>query len=184
MASFEESLALLPSLQSAASEIDLGALVETHSALLFRVAYSLLRSHAEAEDVVQDTFLRLIQKHRTLDDVRDHRLWLVRIAWNLSLDRLRRRRTRPADSAFVDSLIAPGTPADKALDESRRIHATLQEIEHLPRAERHALLLSSLEELENEEIAETLGRSESAVRGLLFRARNRLRERLEKAGYR
>lgn len=184
MASFEESLALLSSLQSAESEIDLAALVETHSALLFRVAYSLLRSHAEAEDVVQDTFLRLLQKPTTLSGVHNHRLWLVRIAWNLSLDRIRRRKTRSADSIFVDSLTAPGTPADQALDESRHIHAALREIEHLPRAERHVLLLTSLEDLDSPEIAAIIGRSEAAVRGLLFRARTRLRERLQKAGYR
>src|SRR6516225_10904633 len=114
MASFEESLALLSSTKSAESEIDLTALVETHSALLFRVAHSLLRSPAEAEDVVQDTFLRVLQHPRALPGIRDHRVWLVRIAWNLALDRIRRRNSRPADSQladsqFIDSLIAPNT---------------------------------------------------------------------------
>jgi RNA polymerase sigma-70 factor (ECF subfamily) len=167
MASFEESLALLSSTRSAESEIDVAALVEQmvqrHSALLFRVAHSLLRSRAA---------------------VRDDRVWLVRITWNLALDRLRRRRSRPGDPEFVDSLIAPGTPADRAIEESRHMHAALLEIERLPKQERQVLLLSSLEDLETAEIAAVIGRSEAAVRGLLFRARNRLRERLEKAGYR
>jgi RNA polymerase sigma-70 factor (ECF subfamily) len=192
MASFEESLALLSSVKSAESEIDLTALVETHSALLFRVAHSLLHSRAEAEDVVQDTFLRVLQvlgRPSALPDIRDYRVWLVRIAWNLALDRLRRRKSRPADSEFsdsqfVDTLIAPVTPADRALEDSRHIQAVLHEIERLPSRERHVLLLSSLEELETAEIAIIIGRSEAAVRGLLFRARTRLRDRLEKAGYR
>jgi RNA polymerase sigma-70 factor (ECF subfamily) len=184
MASFEESLALLSSIKSAESEIDLAALVETHSALLFRVAHGLLHSHAEAEDVVQDTFLRVLQRPASLPNVHDHRVWLVRIAWNLALDRLRRRKSRPTGSEFVDFLIAPGTPADRALDDSRQIHAVLREIERLPTLERQVLLLSSLEELETGEIASITSRSEAAVRGLLFRARTRLRERLEKAGYR
>lgn len=194
MASFEESLALLSSIKSAESEIDLTALVETHSALLFRVAHSLLHSRTEAEDVVQDTFLRVLEHPSALPGIRDHRVWLVRIAWNLALDRLRRRKSRPADSEFagsqfagsqfVDTLIAPNTPADRALEDSRHIHAVLREIERLPSRERQVLLLSSLEELETAEIAAITSRSEAAVRGLLFRARTRLRERLEKAGYR
>lgn len=187
MASFEESLALLSSVKSAESEIDLTALVETHSALLFRVAHSLLHSRSEAEDVVQDTFLRVLQAlahPSALPNIRDHRVWLVRIAWNLALDRLRRRKSRPGDSEFTNSLISPGTPADRALEDSRHIQAVLREIERLPSRERHVLLLTSLEELETAEIAAITGRSEAAVRGLLFRARTRLRERLEKAGYR
>jgi RNA polymerase sigma-70 factor (ECF subfamily) len=55
----------------------------------------------------------------------------------------------------------------------------LREIERLPKAERHVLLLSAIEELGTAEIAGVLGRSESAVRALLSRARSRLRERLE-----
>jgi len=184
MASFEESLALLSSIRSAESVIDLTAIVETHSALLFRVAHSLLHSHAEAEDVVQDTFLRVLERPASLPGIRDHRVWLVRIAWNLALDRRRRRKSRPAGSEFVDSLIAPATPADRALEDIRHIQAVLREIERLPSLERQVLLLSSLEELETAEIASVTSRSEAAVRSVLFRARTRLRERLEKAGYR
>jgi RNA polymerase sigma-70 factor (ECF subfamily) len=184
MASFEESVALLSSAKSVESEIDIAALVAMHSALLFRVAHSLLRSHTEAEDVVQDTFLRVLERPYALPGVRDHRVWLVRIAWNLSLDRLRRRKTRPSDSDFVDMLIAPGLSADRAMEESGHINAALREIERLPSRERHVLLLSSIEELDNAEIAGVIGRSEAAARALLFRARTRLRERLEKAGYR
>ncbi|WP_260703192.1 RNA polymerase sigma factor [Edaphobacter flagellatus] len=184
MASFEESLALLSSIKSAESEADLTALVETHSALLFRVAHSLLRSPAEAEDVVQDTFLRVLQRPSALPAIRDTRVWLVRITWNLALDRLRRRKSRPTDSVFIDSLIAPGLPADRSLDERRHMLAALDEIERLPKLERQTLLLSSIDELDTAEIAAITGRSPAAVRGLLFRARTRLRARLEKAGYR
>jgi RNA polymerase sigma-70 factor (ECF subfamily) len=183
MASFEESLALLSTARNVESEVDVADLVEQHSALLFRVAHSLLRSRAEAEDAVQDAFLRVLEHPYSLTAVRDHRVWLVRITWNLSLDRLRRRKSRPS-TEFVDSLIAPGTPIDRALQESRHMQAALNEIERLPKKERQVLLLCSLEELDTTEIAEVIGRSEAAVRGLLFRARNRLRERLEKAGYR
>jgi RNA polymerase sigma-70 factor (ECF subfamily) len=58
--------------------------------------------------------------------------------------------------------------------------AVLRELEKLPRAERQVLLLSTVEELETPEVAKVLRRSESAVRALLFRARTRLRERLDR----
>jgi RNA polymerase sigma-70 factor, ECF subfamily len=60
----------------------------------------------------------------------------------------------------------------------------LREMDRLPKGERHVLLLSAIEELGTAEMAEVLGRSESAVRALLFRARARLRERLEEGGKR
>jgi RNA polymerase sigma-70 factor, ECF subfamily len=58
--------------------------------------------------------------------------------------------------------------------------AVLRELGKLPRAERQVLLLSTVEELETPEVAKVLGRSEAAVRALLFRARTRLRERLDR----
>jgi RNA polymerase sigma-70 factor (ECF subfamily) len=66
--------------ESAQPEVDLAALVETHTRLLFRVAHSVLRSRAEAEDVVQDVFVRVIERRRSLQTIRDMRVWLVRIA--------------------------------------------------------------------------------------------------------
>ena len=70
-------------------------------------------------------------------------------------------------------------PADTAMEEAQRFRSVLREIERLPKAERHVLLLSAIEELGTPEIAAVLRRSESAVRALLSRARARLRERLE-----
>lgn len=175
------SLDLL-SAQTAGSEIDLAVLVETYSALLFRVAHSVLRNKAEAEDVVQDAFVRVLEHRRTLPAVRDMRVWLVRVAWNLSLDRRRRIRPEQMDEIFAKSLVAGHMPADLVLNEAQRIEAVFREIERLPKAERQVLLLSALEELDTAEMAQITSRSESAVRALLFRARSRLRTRLEKGG--
>jgi len=169
----------LSSMERARSEIDLAALVETYSALLFRVAHSVLRSRVEAEDVVQDVFVRVLEHRHSLVDVRDMRVWLVRIAWNLAIDRRRRIRPEQMDDLFAASLAGRSVPADEALDEARRMQAVLREMERLPKGERHVLLLSAIEELGTTEMALVLGRSESAVRALLFRARTRLRKRLE-----
>jgi RNA polymerase sigma-70 factor, ECF subfamily len=182
MTSIEGCSLALASMEDVGSEIDLTALVETYSALLFRVAHSVLRCRSEAEDVVQDAFVRVVERRRTLPGVRDMRVWLIRITWNLAIDRRRRIRPEQMDENFAESLVARSVPADQALDEAQRMKAVLRELERLPKAERHVLLLSSLEELGTAEIAKVLGRSESAVRALLFRARTRLRERIERGG--
>jgi RNA polymerase sigma-70 factor (ECF subfamily) len=193
MTSIEELSLAFPSPDAAGSNADptglieaqaaaqVETLVETHAALLFRVAHSILRSRSEAEDVVQDTFLRVLEHHRKLPAVRDTRVWLIRIAWNLALDRRRRIRPDQMDELFAQSLVARTLPADQALDEAQRMNAVLRELEHLPKAERHILLLAAIEELTNTEMAQVLGKTESAIRALLFRARTRLRQRIEKS---
>lgn len=182
MTSVEGCSLVLSSMEDSRSEVDLAALVETYSAVLFRVAHSVLRSRAEAEDVVQDVFVRVLEHRRSLAAVRDMRVWLIRVAWNLALDRRRRIRPEQMDEDFAQSLAARSVPADKAMDEAQRMRSVLCEMERLPKEERHVLLLAAIEQLETAEMAGVLGRSESAVRALLFRARTRLRERLERGG--
>lgn len=161
---------------------DIGTLVGTYSALLFRVAHSILHSRSDAEEVVQDVFVRVLEHRTKLPQVREMRVWLVRIAWNLALDRRRRIRPDQMDALFAQSLISSGKAADEAVDETRRLRRVLKQIDRLPKIERHALLLATVEEFETAEIAELIGRSESATRALLFRARARLRERMQKGG--
>ena len=161
------------------AEPDLTALVRDYSGLLYRVALSVLHNPAEAEDVVQDAFVRVLQRQHELAAILDLRPWLVRIAWNLALDRTRRARPNQMDDLFAASLVAADLPADQALAEAGQIKQVLRAMERLPKQERQALLLSAMDELSTVEIGAVLGRSESSVRSLLFRARAHLRQRLE-----
>ena len=166
----------------AQAQPDVAALVRDHSSLLYRVALSVLRNPAEAEDVVQDAFVRVLQQKGKLNAVVEMRSWLVRIAWNLSLDRRRRVRPEQMDVDFAASLVSHEIPADQLLNEARTIAQVLAMIERLPEAEREVLLLTAMDELSTAEIGAILRRSESSVRSLLFRARAHLRQRLEKGG--
>jgi RNA polymerase sigma-70 factor, ECF subfamily len=180
MASTEGCSLALSFMEDARPAVDVAAIVEAYSTLLFRIANSVLRSSTEAEDVVQDVFLRVLQHRVSLSDVRDMRVWLIRIAWNMALDRRRRKRPEQLDEVFANSLASAMMPADAAIAEAQRFQSVLREIERLPKAERHVLLLSAIEELGTAEIAAVLGRSESAVRALLSRARARLRDRISR----
>jgi len=175
----EQSLQWFSAVDRVDAEPDLAALVRDHSPLLYRVALSLLRNPAEAEDVVQDVFVRVLERRRQLGAIVAMRPWLARIAWNLALDRTRRKRPQQMDEVFAAALVSSDTPADQALAEAGRIARVLAAMERLPQKEREALLLSAMDELSTAEIGAVLGRSESSVRSLLFRARAHLRERLK-----
>ena len=174
----EQSLTLF-SAERVLAEPDLGTLVHNYSGLLYRVALSLLRNAAEAEDVVQDVFLRVLQRQGELARIAEIRPWLVRITWNLAIDRIRRIRPDQMDELFAAELVSREIAADEAVAEAERIARVLAGIERLPKRERQALLLSAMEELSNTEIANVMGKSESSVRSLLFRAQARFRERIQ-----
>src|ERR1700688_1707065 len=123
MASVEGCSLALCSMESTRSEIDLAALVQAYSSLLFRIAHSVLRSRTEAEDVVQDVFIRVLEHRRSLSAVRDMRVWLIRIAWNLALDRKRRKRPEQLDEAFAQSLASATMPADTAMEEAQHFQS-------------------------------------------------------------
>jgi RNA polymerase sigma-70 factor (ECF subfamily) len=162
--------------------VSLSALVEAHSATLYRVAYSVVRHAEDAEDVVQDTYIRVLRHAEKFSEIRDPRVWLIRIAWNLSLDRKRRRKAVSLEddaTSLMMHLPSRDLPADKLLAASQGHARVLKLVDKLPAKERQVLLLSALEELSTVEIAAILKTTESTVRSRLFRARQRLRERLD-----
>ena len=158
-----------------AEEAAVAELVSQYAGTLYRVAYSVLRNSADAEDAVQETFVRVLRHRETLDEVRDHRVWLIRIVWNVVLDRKRRMKTRPETDDVAELariLPASGLSAeDRAAAAQHHAHV-LSCVEQLPAKERQVLMLSAFEELSSAEIAVVLGTSESSIRSRLFRARN------------
>ncbi len=153
----------------------LAALVEQYAGTLYRVAFSVLRNPSDAEDAVQEAFLRVLRHGDDLDEVRDHRVWLIRIVWNIVLDRKRRAKTRP-ETDDVEELArvlpANGLSAEERAAAAQHHAHVLSCVERLPAKEREVLALSAFEELSSVEIASILGITESSVRSRLFRARN------------
>jgi len=164
-----------------AEEAQVAALVTQYAGALYRVAYSVLRNSADAEDAVQEAFMRVLRHRDTLDEVRDHRVWLIRIVWNIVLDRKRRANTRPEtdDVAELARVLPCGGLSAEEIASAAQHHAkVLGCVEKLPAKERQVLMLSAFEELSSVEIAEVLGITESSVRSRLFRARNLMAELL------
>lgn len=152
------------------------ALVAEYSAMLYRVAYSVTRNAAEAEDIVQETFLRVLKHRENLSEIRDARVWLVRIAWNLALDHKRRAKTRPEEDIgdFARSLPSSERRVEDRVISTEEYKRILELIDQLPEKERKALLLSAMEELSTAEIAAVCSTTESSIRSRIFRARREL----------
>lgn len=150
----------------------------THRRLLFTVAYEMLGSAADAEDVVQETWLRWADVDH--DEVLDPRAYLVRIATRQALNRLRTLRRRRED--YVGSwlpepvLTSPDVAEDVELAESVSV-AMLTVLETLSPTERAAFVLREIFATPYDEIAAVLDRSPAAVRQIVHRARERVAAR-------
>ena len=165
-----------------ADEETLAALVSQYAGTLYRVAFSVLRNPADAEDAVQEAFIRVLRHRDTLGEVRDQRVWLIRIVWNIVLDRKRRAKTRPETddvSELARVLPSDGLSAEQIASAAQHHAHVLAQVERLPAKEREVLMLSAFEELNSVEIAEVLGITESSVRSRLFRARNLMADLLQ-----
>jgi RNA polymerase sigma-70 factor, ECF subfamily len=170
--------------RNTAADETVAALVTTYAATLYRVAFSVLRNAADAEDAVQEAFVRVLRHKAQLDEVRDRRVWLIRIVWNVVLDRKRRMKTRPeTDDVAELTRVLPwqGLSAEDLAAAAQHHARVLGCVDRLPEKERQVLVLSAFEELPSVEIAEVLGITESSVRSRLFRARNLLAVMLDHA---
>jgi len=158
------------------------ALVHEHSRLVYRIAYAVLRSHHDAEDATQETFMRVLRYSSKLADVEQPKTWLARIAWRVAVDRSK-RHVRMQEIPLEDpekpiEVAACDTPADQTVH-GAQIGAALEKlIAALPAKLREPLILSTIEEMSPREVASTLGINEAAVRSRVFRARQILREKL------
>lgn len=179
-----DSSAAAEQARTEAEEAELAGLVDRYSGTLYRVAFSVLRNPADAEDAVQEAFLRVLRHRDSLHEVRDRRVWLIRIVWNVVLDRKRRAKTRPETddvSELARVLPSNGLSAEDIAAAAQHHARVLACVDKLPAKERQVLLLSAFEELSSVEIASVLGITESSVRSRLFRARNLMAEQLDHA---
>jgi RNA polymerase sigma-70 factor (TIGR02957 family) len=149
-----------------------------HRSLLFTVAYEMLGSAADADDVVQETWLRWAEADRA--DVRDPRAYLVRIVTRQALNRLRtvsRRREDYIGEWLPEPLLtSPDVAEDVELAESVSI-AMLTVLETLGPTERAVLVLHEVFDVPYDEIAEAVGKSTAAVRQIAHRAREHVAAR-------
>lgn len=154
-------------------------LIRTHSRTLFAVAYAVLQDTAEAEDVVQETFLRAWNKRRWMRDPEKFPAWLTTVARNRACDILRRRRGVPLDDElreFPDTQTARPGEATAAGEMQAEVRTALA---RLPEQHRTALTLRYMEGMDYSTIEQTMGLTNGALRGILGRALATLRRTMK-----
>ncbi len=146
-------------------------LVGTYGNMLFRFCLITLGNTGDAEDAVQETFIRFVRKQPSFRDHEHEKAWLLKVAGNQCRDILRRRSRHP--SADIDEVVVP------AAEEPHK-SAVLDALMTLPEKYRTVLLLYYVEEYDTRKIAKLIGRTPSAVKMRLKKGRELLTEAYRK----
>jgi len=163
-------------------------LVELYQEKLYHMAYRMLNNRQEAEDVVQDTFLRVYNNLERYDDTMKFSTWIYRIATNLCIDRLRKRK--PVYSLDAESTEYEGLdgysmiPSDNRTPESELLLSETQRIIHqaidtLPPKYKTVMILRYIHELSLQEVGDILDMPVTTIKTRVHRGREFLRKKLE-----
>jgi len=174
-------------LAQAGDEDAFRSLVERHSRAIFNLAFRMTGHEEDAEDVVQETFLRAHQRLRQFESRANFGTWLHRVAVNCALDLLRVRRRRDTGREGLDAIGSDGTrplPAADPQPDRLLFSAEVQErvaaaVAKLRPKERAAFMLRHFEEMSIEEISRTMGVRADAAKNNIFRAVKKLRKALK-----
>jgi RNA polymerase sigma-70 factor, ECF subfamily len=160
-------------------------LVERHSMGVFQFAYRMTGNEQDAEDVVQETFLRAFRNLNRYESRSQFTTWLYRIATNYSLDLLRARKhfvdhaSVSGETDWLDTVAADGPAADDMAYGGQIRESIERAMNQLSTQERTAFILRHYQQQSIEEIGETLGIGENATKHSIFRAVRKLRRALE-----
>jgi RNA polymerase sigma-70 factor (ECF subfamily) len=163
-----------------------GALVERHSQTLFRVAFRITGNEADADDVVQEAFLRGYRKLENFESRSNFGTWIYRIAVHCALDSIKRRRSDEISRVGEENdpeqdrvQVADETAGPDRLLLSGEIGAMRETaMTSLTPTERTAFVLRHLEDCTTQQIAEALGIEPNAAKQAVFRAVHKMRSRL------
>jgi RNA polymerase sigma-70 factor (ECF subfamily) len=164
------------------------ALVERHSRSIFRLAFRMTGNEHDAEDVVQETFLKAYRRLSQFEERAHFGSWLYRIAANCAYDALRARARReeqaplpepPQEDDPLVAIAADGPSPDRLVFSGQVQQRVKTAMARLSERERAAFVLRHFEQMSTKEIGDTLGLDEGAVKHSVFRAVRKLREALE-----
>lgn len=144
-----------------------------HADCFYRVAIYIMESREEAEDAVQELFIRLWKARENLSAVKNPRAYGITMVKNICLDRMRSLEYR-GRGGFPDGMVSEDSP-DNRLADRERLDEVKRAIGELPPREREVLVMKVFDGLTYEEISERTGLSNLSLRVLLSNARRRIR---------
>ena len=147
---------------------------------LQRVALRLLGNAEDAEDMVQEVYMKLWSKRNALPDVQDVEAYCVTLTKNMCIDRLRIAEAEKEDVDEVPTMLAATDDVEAQVERRDAVEQVKQIIGTLPEHQQQVITLRDMEDCSFEEIAEQTGLTAVNIRMLLSRARKTIRERLKK----
>jgi RNA polymerase sigma-70 factor (ECF subfamily) len=174
----------------AGDEEAFSVLVNRHRNSIVNLTYRYLGNRSDAEDLAQEVFLKVYKARKRYEPQAKFTTWLYRVAVNASLNEVRNRKNRPThgavalagadNDAFVPSLADPDSalPAEE-VERSELREKVREAVDELPDRQRMALLLNKFHGLSYEELAATMEMTIPAIKSLLVRARENVRDRIE-----
>jgi RNA polymerase sigma-70 factor, ECF subfamily len=154
-------------------------LVDRHAQLMYRIAFSLLRNAQDAEDTVQEAFLKLYRS-TAWHQMNDEKAFLARTVWRVALDRLPKVTQQSIDDGYEQFPCEGDSPETTAI-RNAQADCLRKLIDGLPEHFRQTLVLSAIEELNSREVGILLEIPEGTVRTRLKQAREELRRRFDAA---
>lgn len=146
------------------------------SLTLYRIAYYILESQVEAEDAVQDLYVKLWESRESLDQIKSPKAYCIRILKNLCLDRIRKANLLRFQEALPEK--AYGPEPDDGIDAKARLNKVLEAVKALPERQREVLVLRTVEGLSYEEISARTGINYLTCRVLLSQARSKIKSKV------
>ena len=145
---------------------------------LYRVAFYILESCPDAEDAVQDLYLKLWDARDALDTIRAPKAYCISLLRNICIDRL--RRYRPDGEEKIPQRAADDSLQDERMNERQKIEAAIKQMSSLSDSERIVLKLKVFDDLSYEEIQKRTGLSQLSMRVHLSNARRKIRKAIER----
>ena len=157
-----------------ASDADIENVLNQHGNAILRLAYSYLHNMSDAEDILQDTLIKYMESNQTFASETHKKAWLLKVASNLSKNRIDYNRVRNFDNLdeLEETLVS---------EERAELSFVWEAVKKLPEKQREVIHLFYQEGYQTKEIAEILNRNESSVRSDLKRGREKLKEILKEA---
>ncbi len=155
------------------------ALVEKHSAEIFAYLWRWLRDAQDAEDCLQETFLRAFRSYSRVKAGTNYRAWLYKIATNTTHSQWKKRKRTEAHTIDLDpDLQADGPALADRVESAELLQAVARAVEALPDQQQAALIMRKYQELSYAEIAAALDCNEGAARANVYQAVKKIRQRL------
>jgi RNA polymerase sigma factor (sigma-70 family) len=146
---------------------------------LYRYALKILRDSLDAEDVIQELLIKVWQRKEQFDQIENKEAWCMTVTRNLSIDKIRARKQSSQDISEYHFIADHGATPDVQTEDKESLKIVMDVLNSLPENQKEIIHLRDIEGYTYKEISELIGLSEDQVKVNLFRARQKLKEKLK-----